>query len=65
MTHALATYLKPGTPTGRWVPLVNDCNTYVKNTIQQSTPHSIARNGPKVVVYADGKVHQPGPNISK
>ena len=68
---ALATYTKVGTPTGRWIPGVNDCNTWVTNVVGQSTPHNVLsgfdptgapphiiyRN---VVVYADGSVHSPG-----
>ena len=69
---ALDTYTKVGTPTGRWVPGVNDCNTWAKNVIGQSTPHNIygylAVPGAgipillnqNVVVYADGSIHPPG-----
>ena len=64
---ALASYMKPGTPTGPWIPGVNDCNTYVKNAIQKSTPHrgGRGRGSPTVVEYADGTKRKPGPNISK
>jgi RHS repeat-associated protein len=75
---AINAYLKAGTPTGRWIPGVNDCNTWAANAIAQSTPHDI-RSGPttvvrgvvvieapviyhNVVVYADGSIHQPGEN---
>jgi RHS repeat-associated protein len=65
---AINTYLKVGTPTGRWVPGVNDCNTWVANAIHQSTPHDITMvvpmsNAPPIVlyhnavVYADGSIH--------
>jgi RHS repeat-associated protein len=66
---ALATYTKVGTPTGRWVPGVNDCNTWAHNAISQSTPHNIygylAVPGAGIpillhqnaVVYADGSIH--------
>jgi len=69
---ALATYIKVGTPTGRWVPGVNDCNIWANNVISQSTPHNIygylAVPGAgipillhqNVVVYADGSIHSPG-----
>ncbi|MGO8745380.1 MAG: RHS repeat-associated core domain-containing protein [Thermoguttaceae bacterium] len=30
--------LEIGTPTGRWVPGVNDCNTFVKEKIEKSSP---------------------------
>jgi RHS repeat-associated protein len=68
---ALATYTKVGTPTGRWLPGVNDCNTWAQNAIEQSTPHNIysgfdPTGAPphiiyrNVVVYADGSIHSPG-----
>ena len=71
---ALGTYTKVGTPTGRWIPGVNDCNTWAYNAIHQSTPHDIIEGGvvsrtgvsPRqivyhnVVVYADGSIHSPG-----
>jgi len=74
-TAALGTYTKVGTPTGRWIPGVNDCNTWAYNAIHQSTPHDIYKNAPvitkngvqfgpvayhNVVVYADGSIHSPG-----
>ena len=70
---ALRTYTKVGTPTGRWVPGVNDCNTWAQNVIKQSTPHTVvlliqtpASPAPipivlhNVVVYANGSIHSPG-----
>ena len=72
---ALSTYTKVGTPTGRWIPGVNDCNTWAYNVIHQSTPHDIYDRAPvvtkngvipghveyhNVVVYADGSIHSPG-----
>lgn len=68
---ALATYTKVGTPTGRWVPGVNDCNTWAHGAINNSTPHDITMTNPmavgppivlyhNVVVYADGSIHSPG-----
>jgi RHS repeat-associated protein len=62
---ALATYTQVGTPTGRWVPGVNDCNTWAHNAINQSTPHDIYPGLPGIsavlyhnaVVYADGSIH--------
>ena len=65
---AINTYLKVGTPTGRWVPGVNDCNTWVASAVHQSTPHDITMvvpmsNAPPIVlyhntvVYADGSIH--------
>jgi RHS repeat-associated protein len=62
---ALATYTQVGTPTGRWVPGVNDCNTWAHNAINQSTPHDIYSGLPGIsavlyhnaVVYADGSIH--------
>jgi len=66
---AVNSYLKIGTPTGRWAPGVNDCNTWVANVIRQSTPHDVVASagkggyrvlGRNVVVYADGSMHSPG-----
>jgi len=66
---ALATYTKVGTPTGRWVPGANDCNTWAHGVISQSTPHDVTEfMGPRsapvvmhnVVVYVDGSIHSPG-----
>jgi len=67
---ALNTYTQVGTPTGRWIPGVNDCNTWVNTVIYQSTPHdmvSIPQVGESAtvlyhnaVVYADGSIHSPG-----
>jgi RHS repeat-associated protein len=68
---AMSSYLQVGTPTGQWLPGLNDCNTWAANAIQQSTPHDILNMGDpdhgiapqvvghNVVVYADGSVHQP------
>ncbi len=68
---ALATYTRVGTPTGRWIPGVNDCNTWAHSAINNSTPHDITMTDPmavgastvlyhNVVVYADGSIHSPG-----
>jgi RHS repeat-associated protein len=64
---ALSTYTQVGTPTGRWVPGVNDCNTWARSVISESTPHTVlgvAGISPavyhNVVVYADGSIHSPG-----
>lgn len=65
---ALATYTKVGTPTGRWIPGVNDCNTWAHNAINQSTPHdiSVVMYGVPiviahdVVVYSNGSIRSPG-----
>jgi hypothetical protein len=71
---AINSYLQVGQPTGPWIPGVNDCNTWARNAVNQSTPHDITYTpaGPPdlvpstrvvqhdVVVYADGSVHQPG-----
>lgn len=64
---ALSTYTQVGTPTGRWIPGVNDCNTWAHNAIYQSTPHDITTIPQvgesaqvlyhNVVVYADGSIH--------
>ena len=43
---ALNTYLATGTPTGRWMPGVNDCNTWAESTIMKSTPHDIVTMTP-------------------
>ena len=63
---ALASYLQPGLKTGPWIPLVNDCNTYVNKAIINSTPHYQGRpaSSNPVVVYADGTVRAPSQNIS-
>ena len=39
--RALNTWMKEGRPTGPWTPLVNDCNTYVGQSIRESTPHDV------------------------
>jgi RHS repeat-associated protein len=71
---AISSYLQVGQPTGPWIPGGNDCNTWAKNAISQSTPHDITytpAGAPdlvpstrvvqhNVVVYSDGSVHQPG-----
>jgi hypothetical protein len=65
---ALSTYTQVGTPTGRWIPGVNDCNTWARTAINQSTPHDISIViygvpivvSHNVVVYANGSVHSPG-----
>ncbi len=72
---ALATYTKVGTPTGRWIPGVNDCNTWAHGAINNSIPHDITISIPTstgyvvtvtvarhAVVYADGSIHSPGGN---
>jgi RHS repeat-associated protein len=63
---ALASYLQPGLKTGPWIPLFNDCNTYVDTAIQKSTPHYQGRPASRnpVVVYADGTARAPSQNIS-
>ena len=43
---AINSYLVIGSPTGRWVPGVNDCNTWAANAISQSTPHDVTAQIP-------------------
>lgn len=73
---AINSYLQVGQSTGPWIPLANDCNTWVSNAISQSTPHDIYKSvgvtgdptmentqvvvAQHVVVYANGSVHKPG-----
>src|SRR5713226_2936197 len=68
---AINTYTQIGTATGRWVPGVNDCNTWVNTVVFQSTPHSVLVGGsglpgaaPTVVhnavVSSDGSIHSTG-----
>jgi hypothetical protein len=72
---AISTYVTVGTPTGRWIPGVNDCNTWAQTVIQNSTPHDIMINGygrditlpgppikwiRNVVVFQDGSIHALG-----
>src|SRR5579875_1939307 len=38
---ALNTYIKVGTPTGPWIPGINDCNTWARQAISNSTPHNL------------------------
>jgi hypothetical protein len=42
---AIDTYLVVGTPTGPWVPLFNDCNTWAQTAITNSTPHGLTGMG--------------------
>jgi len=72
---ALDTYTQIGTPTGRWIPGYNDCNTWTTTVIENSTPHNVivpivsSTGGipivipivvPNVVEYHDGSIHSPG-----
>ena len=43
---AINSSLVIGSPTGRWVPGVNDCNTWAANAISQSTPHDVTAQIP-------------------
>ena len=64
---AFDTYTIIGTPTGRWVPGINDCNTWVDTVIKNSTPHDIEFNFlgfsipivRNIVIYQDGSVRRP------
>jgi hypothetical protein len=68
----LTTYTQIGTPLGAWMPGINDCNTWVRNVMSQSTPHDVvtytytpyigyqSTRNTNVVVRADGSIHQPG-----
>jgi RHS repeat-associated protein len=38
---AISTWLQPGQSTGRWVPILNDCNSWVRSVLHNSTPHSL------------------------
>jgi RHS repeat-associated protein len=63
---AIDSYLTPGTPTGAWIPTVNDCNTWAQNALGQSIPHdAYDRNTDTMVhnavVYSDGSIHQVNP----
>lgn len=55
---ALRTYLKPGQRTGPWIPFCNDCNTWVRDTINNATPHNVYGMGgaalPKFFVNGTG-----------
>ena len=59
---AIDSYLTPGTPTGAWVPTVNDCNTWAQNALGLSIPHDAYDRSTdtmvhNAVVYADGSIH--------
>jgi hypothetical protein len=54
------------TPTGRWIPGINDCNTYAKKAIVNSTPHDVVSFAdgpyspivyPNSVRYQNGSIH--------
>jgi RHS repeat-associated protein len=68
---ALMTYLHVGDSTGRWVPGINDCNTWVDTVIRESTPHNVTVTvindaggvetltlATNVVRYYDGTLHE-------
>jgi hypothetical protein len=62
---AIESWMQPGQATGPWVPLANDCNTWVDNAVKASTPHTVTIpttpfDGitlPDAVQHADGTIH--------
>ena len=51
----LLLYMKQGRSTGLWIPIINDCNTFINEAIRNSTP----RTWPEADEFIEGEMPRP------